>query len=102
SIMRGIPVSTGVGEVADTRGVPLGPPGGAPPPMGSPLATGGPGPARTQASSPPSPGLDVGAITQAYAGVPYTFGGPGGRGQGLGATTDRARLVAPGFEARFA
>jgi cell wall-associated NlpC family hydrolase len=40
-----------------------------------------------------SGGLDVSGIEQAYKDVPYTFGGPGGRGQGLGAQTDCSGFV---------
>jgi len=46
-------------------------------------------------------GLDVSGITQAYTGVPYTFGGPGGRGQGLGATTDCSGFVSAVWKAQY-
>lgn len=74
SIMRGIPTPTGVGEVAAPAGV------------RPPDATG-------RQVRPPDAGLDVRGITEAYKGVPYTFGGPGGRGQGVGATTDCSGFV---------
>jgi len=51
-----------------------------------PMATGG-------QQAPPTDGLDVRGLTEAYKGVPYTFGGPGGRGQGVGATTDCSGFV---------
>ena len=53
----------------------------------SPAATGG--------------GLDVAGITKAYAGVPYTFGGPGGRSAGLGATTDCSGFVSAVWKSQY-
>jgi cell wall-associated NlpC family hydrolase len=54
-----------------------------------------------QGGQPSAGGLDVAGITKAYAGVPYTFGGPGGRGQGLGATTDCSGFVSAVWKSQY-
>jgi Transglycosylase SLT domain/NlpC/P60 family len=45
--------------------------------------------------------LDIDGLTKAYAGVPYTFGGPGGRGQGLGAATDCSGFVSAVWQQQY-
>jgi hypothetical protein len=52
------------------------------------------------AAAPPA-SLDVRGLTEAYKGVPYTFGGPGGRGQGVGAPTDCSGFVSAVWKGQY-
>jgi cell wall-associated NlpC family hydrolase len=71
-----------------------------------PTATAAPAPAATappaaRQPSNPAPGVDVRGLTEAYKGVPYTFGGPGGRGQGVGAPTDCSGFVSAVWKGQY-
>jgi flagellum-specific peptidoglycan hydrolase FlgJ len=80
SIARQVPASTGAAAPATAR---------------QPGLTSGP---RADATAG---GLDVSGITKAYAGVPYTFGGPGGRSQGVGALTDCSGFVSAVWKQQY-